>query len=108
MNDARVGDTQDLTGWAKLVIALTIVLISVGAIWHGDTLKSWSHLMRDLSDRPSGPLSFRFILQPAMAMIAAFHDGVQDARTGRSPYFWTVLTNPRERIARLNEGLVST
>jgi hypothetical protein len=31
-----------------------------------------------------------------------------DARTGRSPYFWTVLRKPQERFARLREGLNAT
>ena len=53
-------------------------------------------------------MSFRFILQPAMAAIAAIHDGVKDARTGRSPYFWTIARNPRKRVGRLREGLIAT
>ena len=36
--------------------------------------------------QPSGPLAFRFILQPVMATILAVLDGLKDARTGRSPY----------------------
>ena len=53
-------------------------------------------------------MKFRFILQPAMATIAALYDGIKDARTGRSPYFWTILTNPADRAVRLHEGLIST
>ncbi len=53
-------------------------------------------------------MSFRFILQPAMAAIAALRDGIKDARTGRSPYFWTVLSNSQKRDERLYEGLIST
>lgn len=53
-------------------------------------------------------MTFRFILQPAMATLAALFDGIKDARTGRSPYFWTILTNPAERAVRLHEGLIST
>ena len=53
-------------------------------------------------------MRFRFILQPLMAAIAAIHDGREDARAGRSPYFWTVLRNPRERVGRLREGLNAT
>lgn len=64
----------------------------------------WSHLL----ERPDGPMSFRFILQPVMAAIAAFHDGVKDAATGRSPYFWTVLTDPGARAGRLREGFKAT
>ena len=43
-----------------------------------------------------------------MALIAALHDGVKDARRGRSPYFWTILHNAQKRGERLREGVVST
>ena len=36
-------------------------------------------------------MKFRFILQPSMAAIAAIRDGLKDARTGRSPYFWAIV-----------------
>jgi hypothetical protein len=62
----------------------------------------------DLLARPSGPMSLRFLLQPTMALIAAFKDGLTDARTGRSPYFWTILSNRAERKGRLREGLAAT
>lgn len=67
-----------------------------------------SRLWGDLAARPAGPLSFRFILQPIMATLLGIRDGIKDARTGRSPYFWTVLRNPAERHARLREGLIAT
>jgi hypothetical protein len=53
-------------------------------------------------------MRFRFILQPLMVAIIAIRHGLNDARTGRSPYFWTMLGNPRERRQRLNEGLNAT
>lgn len=62
----------------------------------------------DLLARPSGPLSFRFILQPTMAAIAAVRAGLVDARTGRSPYFLALWTEPAERRARMREGLSAT
>lgn len=62
----------------------------------------------DLVSRLTGPLSFRFLLQPAMATIVAVRDGIKDARTGRSPYFWTVLTSKAERVGRLREGMKAT
>ena len=54
--------------------------------------------------RPPG----RFILQPLMAAIVAIRDGLNDARTGNEPYFWTMVDNPRERTRRLDEGLNAT
>jgi hypothetical protein len=68
----------------------------------------FARVWHDLLSRPSGPMSFRFLLQPTMALLAAFKDGLTDAKTGRSPYFWTILSNPAERRARLHEGLAAT
>jgi len=53
-------------------------------------------------------MTFRFFLQPIMATIAALLDGLKDARTGRAPYLWTILTNPAKRGGRLREGVIST
>ena len=93
---------------ACLVVALAVLLLLLGAVWYGASSEVLQRLWQDLVDRPSGPMSFRFFLQPAMAAIAATHDGIRDAQLGRSPYFWTVLSNPAERSGRLREGLVST
>ena len=40
-------------------------------------------------------MTFRFILQPAMAFIAALRDGVMDARPGRRPYLWALIHGVR-------------
>lgn len=67
-----------------------------------------SRIWENLIARPGGPLSFRFILQPIMATVMAVRDGIKDAPTGRSPYFWTVLHDSQARGARLQEGLSAT
>src|SRR5262245_10227887 len=59
----------------------------------------------DLLDRPSGPLAFRFILQPVMAIGLAVRDGMRDARTGRSPYLQAIANDPLHRRAHVMEGL---
>ena len=53
-------------------------------------------------------MTFRFILQPVMAAVAALSDGIEDAKLGRPAYLWTVLTNSEARNSSLREGLVST
>ena len=93
---------------AQLVVALMVALVAVGAAWYGFSAEVRERLWHNLLDRPGGPMTFRFILQPIMAMIAALYDGVRDARTGRSPYLWTILADPAERGGRLREGLIST
>ena len=67
----------------------------------------WQRLWTDLVARPSGPMAFRFILQPVMASILAIRDGMKDAREGRSLYLWTVLSDPVQRGPRLREGFAA-
>ena len=55
--------------------------------------------------QPSGPLAFRFILNPVMATILAVRDGLKDARAGRPLFTWTMLTDPAQRGGHLREGL---
>ena len=63
-----------------------------------------SRVLNDLVGRVSGPMSFRLVLQPAMAIILAIRAGLHDARAGRPAYFWTILTNPGDRRDLLREG----
>jgi hypothetical protein len=99
---------QDLGRLAKLVLILAVLLLAAGTLWHGVTLAVLHWIWNNLINRPSEPMAFRFMVQPVMALIAAIHDGVKDARSGRSLYFWTVLHDPRKRVARLREGLNAT
>ena len=96
---------------ARLAAGLIIGLIALGALWYGFSFESFDRLWRDLLDRPGGPMTFRFILQPAMAAIVAFRDGVHDARLGRTPYVLALLRGVRSaegRSGRLWEGIIST
>jgi hypothetical protein len=65
--------------------------------------RQWS----DLLARPSGPMSFRFLLQPAMAIAFAIRDGIKDAKLGRSPYFWTITHDRSKRWRRVREEFVA-
>lgn len=92
---------------AWLVVVLTAGFVLYGLFRHGLSWETQSRMWRDVIDRSHGPMTFRFMLQPTMAAIAALHDGVSDARVGRAPYLHTILHDPAMRTARLNEGLVS-
>ena len=105
MSDAN---PQELRLLPKLVLGLAALLLVAGVLWYGITMEIVFRILRNLVNRPSEPMSFRFILQPAMAAVAAIHDGIKDAKAGRSPYFWTVLRNPEKRAGRLREGLNAT
>jgi hypothetical protein len=105
MTDA---EPPKLSFLAKLIIALILVLIVAGIVWHGVSIPTFVRVWHQLIDRADAPMRFRFILQPLMGAILAIRHGLNDARTGHSPYFWTMMSNPRERAQRLNEGLNAT
>lgn len=63
-----------------------------------------ARLWQDLVDRPSGPLALRFYLQPTMAIFFAIKDGVKDARRGKPPYLWAILTTPEQRRELIRDG----
>jgi len=96
---------------AQVALLLLVGLLALGVAWYGVTAESLGRLWSDILDRPTGPMMFRFILQPAMAIIAALRDGIRDARLGRRPYVWALVHGVRDsggRSARLWEGIVST
>lgn len=64
----------------------------------------WIRIVENLSDRITGPMKFRLVLQPAMAAIFAILSGLKDARTGKPPYFWALLTDPSHRAEMVREG----
>ncbi len=101
-------DAQRLSLLARLVLAALILLVITGIALHGITVEIILRISHDIVDRPSGPMAFRFVLQPLMAAIAAVLRGRRDARSGRSPYFWTLISKPQERIGRLREGFNAT
>ena len=57
----------------------------------------------DLISRWGGPMSFRLLMQPAVAILFAIRAGVKDARQHEPPFLWDVLTNPRGRQERLRQ-----
>jgi hypothetical protein len=66
-----------------------------------------TRLWTELVARPSGPMAFRFFLQPIVAAILAIRDGMKDAREGRPPYFHTIIHDPVQRGPRLREGFAA-
>jgi hypothetical protein len=93
---------------ARLVVVLMVAFVVVGLALYGFSAEVRARIWQNLLERASGPMTFRFILQPIMATIVAFLDGVKDARMGRAPFMETVLTNPAKRAARLQEAVIAT
>ena len=98
-------EVQELRLLARLVIACAIILVAAGVLWHGISIGVFQRIWHDLIERPGGPMSFRFILQPLMAAIVAILDGLRDARNARSPFFRAVLFEPAHRMTRLVEAI---
>jgi hypothetical protein len=93
---------------ARLVVGLIVVFVVAGLVWYGFSAEVRARVWQNLFERPGGPMVFRFFLQPTMAAIAAWRDGLNDARTGRTPFFEGALADPAQRAVRLNEALVAT
>ena len=93
---------------ARVVVGLMVAFVVGGLIWYGFSAEVRARIWQNLLERASGPMTFRFLLQPIMATIAAFLDGVKDARTGRAPFLETVLTNPAQRAGRLQEAVIAS
>jgi hypothetical protein len=64
----------------------------------------WVRLGTQLLARISGPMKFRLVLQPVMASIFAIRSGLADARAGKSPYFWSLLSDPGQRADMIKDG----
>jgi hypothetical protein len=64
----------------------------------------FSRLVESLTARVTGPMKFRLVLQPSVAIFLAVREGLKDARQGKPPYFWACLTDHGQREAMLKEG----
>ena len=63
-----------------------------------------ARLAENLMGRLHGPLTFRLLLQPAIAIFFAVRAGLRDARDDRPAYFWALLNNPEHRHSMLRDG----
>jgi hypothetical protein len=64
----------------------------------------WVRVGSQLLARVSGPMKFRLVLQPLMASFFAVRSGLADARAGKSPYFWALISDPAQRADMLKDG----
>jgi hypothetical protein len=63
-------------------------------------MSHWEELM----GRLSGPLFFRLILQPIVAMVLAIRAGRNDARKGRAAFLWGFVRQPENRRFLLQDA----
>jgi hypothetical protein len=64
----------------------------------------WMRVVENMADRVSGPMKFRLVLQPVMAAIFAIIAGLKDAKAGKPPYFWALVSDPAHRMSMLTDG----
>ena len=64
----------------------------------------WTRLIDDLTNRITGPISLRLFLQPTMAAFFAIRAGLADAKSGKAPYFWGLMTDPAHRRDMFKDG----
>ena len=64
----------------------------------------WERVAGNLLARLTGPMKFRLVLQPLMASILAVRAGLADAKAGRPPYFWNLLTDRAHFVSGLQDG----
>jgi hypothetical protein len=61
--------------------------------------------LEELPQRLTGPGRFRFVMQPAVAIMLGVRGGLEDARAGRVPYLWGIFFHPERRQELLRSGL---
>ena len=97
------------------IVAAIAVLILVAAVPSAvrDTIEtgriylfSWQ-FVEELPKRFTGPGRFRFILQPSLAILIGLRGGIADARAGRLPYLYGLLTGGRDRKELVRSGWVA-
>jgi hypothetical protein len=62
--------------------------------------RAWHGLLAGVT----GPLKFRFVLQPLVAAIIALRAGVTDAHEGRRPFAWALASDHGHRREHLSRG----
>ena len=97
--------TLALAGLTVLVLLLSVPGSLREAFDRGGLyLFSWA-FFEDIPRRLTGPGRFRFLMQPAIAILLGIRDGRADARAGRPPYLWALVAHGDQRRALMRSGL---
>jgi hypothetical protein len=66
----------------------------------------FSRIFHELVTRiTSGPMQFRLIVQPSMALLLGIRDGLADAKMGAPPFVWGLLFQRQELKPSLKSAL---
>ena len=69
------------------------------------TYSSFAQFLEHLLARLTGPMHFRLILQPLVAIALGIRDGLKDARAGRPPFVTDLIVRPEGRKRQLKRAL---
>ena len=69
-----------------------------------DLMDSFVRVWADITSGRHAPFAFRFVVQPLVAAYFAYRAGKKDARDGRSPYLWALVSDRTQRKGLLLEG----
>lgn len=67
-------------------------------------MEALTRIVENFIGRMDGPLHFRFVVQPLMAIVFATLDGIKDAKIGRPAYFWAIFTSSGHRGPLIRDG----
>jgi hypothetical protein len=99
--------TLVLAGLTALVLIVSVPAALREAYERGGFyLFSWAFLA-DIPKRLTGPGRFRFVMQPAVAILLGIRDGRKDARAGVPPYLLGLLTRGKHRRQLARSGFRS-
>ncbi len=63
-----------------------------------------TRMIQNLAGRITGPLAFRLIIQPSVALFFGLRDGARDGCEGRPAYLWHLLSKPHNRRTLVRSG----
>jgi hypothetical protein len=66
---------------------------------------SFAQFLEHLVARLTGPMHFRLILQPLVAIALGIRDGLKDARASRPPFILDLIAPPEGRKRQLKRAL---
>ena len=83
----------------RYIVFATLAVVLVAslpfALWHtyktGEIYSLSSRFLEDIPKRLTGPGRFRFLLQPAVAVLLGIRSGIVDARAGNPPFILAFL-----------------
>ena len=93
-----------MTTLAFLVIAAAIPSALMDTVETGRVYLFSRQFLEELPQRFTGTGSFRFILQPALAVLLGVRGGISDAKAGHPPYLFGLFFTAGRRRELLRSG----